>query len=431
MMPVMAGGRVAYIVKRYPRLSETFILNEIRAMERLGVALHIYSLLPPEPPPHHPMVAEVKARPIHLPTTPGRKLLAALRSHAAAFRAAPRGYLRAAAHAATLMRHSRARLSTARQFLRAGFFADDMRRQGITHLHAHFANAPTVTAELASMMTGVPFSFTTHAKDLYLTSPRLIAERVGRAAFVVTCTHYNLDYLRTVVGSAAMPKLSLVYHGIDLSHFSYRPPLAPAAGRVVRLICVARLVAKKGLDDLVAACALLAAQGMAFHCEIVGGGPLASELAAQIAACGLIDKVSLRGAMTHADLIALYRTCDLFVLAPRIAEDGDRDGIPNVIVEAMATGLPVVSTSVSGIPELVRHEKTGLLVEPRDPAALAAAIARLITDPRLCRRLAEAARGELDQHFNCWETATALRDLVGARRCEAVTPEPEMLRKVA
>ncbi len=428
-----APRRLAYIMKRYPRLSETFILNEICAMERLGEQLEIFSLLPPEPPPHHPMVAEVGAALTHLPQPWRAKIAALLRGHVSAARAAPAGYARALMHAARISATSPAPLSVWRQFLRAGFFAAAARARGVTHVHAHFANAPAAVAHLVSLMTGLPFSFTTHAKDLYLTPPRLIAGRVRAARFVTTCTAYNVAHLRGMLPHADHAKLNLVYHGIDLTRLRYRvPPYAFAEpGSRPLILCVARLVAKKGLDDLIAACALLAAQGRRFVCRIVGAGPLHAALAADIAARGLGDSVSLLGAMAHDRLVELFRAADLFALAPRIAADGDRDGIPNVFAEAMATGVPVVASDVSGIPEMVAHERTGLLVPPNDPAALAAAMARLLDEPLLGRRLAAAARGQLEQCFDCWQNTRALRGLVGGLSCTAVAAEPSFAAAVA
>jgi predicted glycosyltransferase/glycosyltransferase involved in cell wall biosynthesis len=418
--------RVAYLMKRYPRLSETFILNEIRAMEQLGEDLEIFSMLPPEPPPHHPTVALVKANVTHLPGTWLGWLGELARGHAASVVASPKGYFKGLAHATRISLGSRQPLSVWRQFLRAGFFATEARQRGVTHIHAHFANAPSAVAHMVSMMTGLPFSFTTHAKDLYLTPAPLIAGRVRAAQFVTTCTRYNVDYLRDLLPAQDHDKLNLVYHGIDLSRFRFRPPSYAfmEQGEPPLILCVARLVPKKGLDDLVAALALLRDRGFPFRCRIVGGGPLKDELATDIAERTLQDAVTLDGAMTHENLIALFAKADLFALAPRITDDGDRDGIPNVIVEALATGVPVVSTAVSGVPEIIEHENTGLLVSARDPAALAAAMMRLLSDAELGKRMAAAGRQRLDRCFDCWINTRALQGLVRGRLlCEAVEPD--------
>jgi glycosyltransferase involved in cell wall biosynthesis len=412
------NGPVAYVLKRYPRLTETFIVNEIRAMERLGANLELFSILPPEPPPHHPVVREVVA-PLHsLPPGGPAKLTALARAHGAMIKAAPFRYMRTAGNAAVWSLTSRSPIAVWKAFVRAGFVAATCQRRGVRHIHAHFAHGPTGVARFASLMSDIPFSFTAHAKDLYLTPRRVIRERASAAEFVATCTAYNERYLRALLGPAAR-KVELVYHGIDLPLLAFRPSTTAAAPDLDErlVLSVGRLVPKKGHDDLIAACALLHASGNRFRCMIVGEGPLRAELASEIARRGLTGVVTLEGAMTHAKLIDLYRRADLFALAPRIAENGDRDGIPNVIAEAMAIGVPVVSTDVSGIPELVRQEKTGLLVPPRDPQALAAALARLLAAPDLAARLAREARALLEQDFNLWATTRKLHALVGCQAC--------------
>ncbi len=414
------AGPVAYIMKRYPRLTETFIINEIRAMERLGADLRIFSLLQPEPPPHHPMVAQVVA-PLHvLPATWGAKFKRLATSHAKAIGAAPLRYLAVAGRALQWSATSSSPLAVWKHFFRAGYVAAECRAEGIAHIHAHFANTPTSVAHFASLMSGIPFSFTAHAKDLYLTRKSVIARRTRAARFVVTCTGYNVRYLEDIQGHPA-GKINLIYHGIDLDMFNARPTSPPAPHPVPLILSVGRLVPKKGLNDLIAACALLKASGTAFRCRIIGEGPLRAALREQIQSAGLEALVTLEGAMTHAELIALYGTADLFALAPRIEDNGDRDGIPNVIAEAMAIGLPVVSTNVSGIPELVRNLETGLLVPPRDPAALAAAMAQLLHDRPLALRLAAQGRALLERDFDLWTTTRRLHSLIGCQDC---APKP-------
>lgn len=420
---------IAYVLKRYPRLTETFILNEIRAMERLGHRLEIFSLLPPEPPPYHSTVAEVRAPVTHLPVAWGAKLAAVARGHATTFAASPTRYAGALGHAVRRSLGPPAPLSVWRQFLRAGFFAAAARRLGVGQLHAHFANAPSAVAHFVNLMTGTPFSFTAHAKDIYLTPAHLIRERVAAAGFIATCTGYNADFLRALLPQAMRHKVNLVYHGIDLSLFRFRPPpYTFNATRKPLILCVARLVPKKGVDDLIAACAVLQRAGVRFRCEIVGDGPLRAEIENAISSAGLGEDVALLGPMTHARLIEHLGEADLFALAPCIAEDGDRDGIPNAIVEAMAIGVPVVSSDISGIPEMVMHEKSGLLVPPRDRAALAAAMARVLADPVLGRRLARTARARLDRCFNCWENTRELGGLMDRLACEAI-PSCQRLSK--
>ncbi len=421
-MIVDCDGPIAYVMKRYPRLTETFILNEIRAMERMGAKLHIFSLLPPEPPPHHPMVEEVRA-PIHSPPPAGRPKWAMLsRAHGHMLVAAPIRYMGAFLRAILWSMLSPNPFSVWKQFGRGGFVASTCRRSRIRHIHAHFANAPAASARFASLMSGIPFSFTTHAKDLYLTPPRVIQRRARAATFVATCTGYNARYLHGLLGADAK-KVHLVYHGIDLSQFDSREQQKPLDKISSSLILsVGRLVPKKGHDELIAACALLRERGISFRCVIVGEGPLREELAAQIAALSLGGIVKLEGAMTHSRLVVLYRRANLFALAPRITDDGDRDGIPNVIAEAMATGVPVVSTNVSGIPELVIHEKTGLLVPPNDRVALADAIEALLAKPLVAARFAHAARARLEQDFDLWTTTRRLHGLIHCQDCGEHAP---------
>lgn len=422
LAPRKSRRRTAYVMKRYPRLSETFILNEICAMEALGERLEIFSLLPPEPPPHHPMVSQVQAVVTHPPVALARKAAAFVHAHAEVIVAAPAGYARALALAARRTLSSPSTLSSMRQFLRAGFFAAEARRRGVTHLHAHFANAPAAVAEYASRMLDIPFSFTAHAKDLYLTPAPLIAERTAAAEFVATCTNYNVDYFNSILPPEHWAKVNLVYHGVDLSRFSYRSPSYEFQGgdAPASILSVGRLVPKKGFGDLIEACARLKDMGVTFRCRIVGEGPLRATLEQAISARGLTGLVTLEGAMTQDRLIGLFAAADLFALSPRITDDGDRDGIPNVIVEAVATGVPVVTTAISGIPELIEDGRTGLLVASNDPQALARAMAHLLGDAKLGLRMAAAGRARLEQCFDCGRNTGALRALMMRRVCEPV-----------
>lgn len=416
----MASGRpVGYLLKRFPRLSETFILNEMRALERLGVRLNVFSLMRPEGAMVHRATEELQAQVTYFPEAWLSKIAAVAKAHASMVVAAPSRYLHAVA--LTLWWGVRARrpLSVCKQFLRSGFVAFHCRQQGIGHLHAHFANAPTMVAHLVGVMCNIPHSFTTHAKDLYLTRPAVLRRRVEKASFVLTCTRYNVEYLRSVLPRHEWEKVHLVYHGIDLASFPFATPAAAPAARdedvasaLPLVLSVGRLVPKKGLKDLIAACQLLHQRDVRFRCAIVGEGPLHRELEDQIEALGLKGVVTLLGAMPHEHLVPVYREASVFALVPQITPDGDRDGIPNVLAEAMASGVPVVSSSVSGIPELVEDGRTGLLVEPGNPAALARAVEDLLGNPALRETLAVAARRKMEDHFECWETAKSVRALL-------------------
>jgi len=409
---------VAYVLKRYPRLSETFIVNEVRALERLGAQLELFSLLPPEPPPHHPAVADVTA-PLHsLPVRWWRRYAVLARAHFSAIVSSPLMYGGALWRGLLWSISELAPIYVWTQFMRAGFVARTCREAGVRQIHGHFANAPAEVAHFASLMSGIPFSVTAHAKDLYLTPKRVLRRHIQGAVFIATCTGYNARYLRTVIGPEHRHKIQLVYHGIDLSTFAdVRTPQGVDSKPPYFLLSVGRLVPKKGHDDLIAACAILRDAQHDFRCMIVGAGPEHEALQGLIDRLDLGSRVTLAGPMTHAKLVTLYRQADLFALAPRIAENGDRDGIPNVIAEAMASGVPVVSTNVSGIPELVRDRQTGLLVPPGDPRALARAIVQLLLDPHRSARLARTARALMEQEFDLWTTTTRLHSLLGCAAC--------------
>lgn len=406
-----ADKKIGYILKRYPRLSETFILNEIRALERLGTSLTLFSLLRPEETHYHPTVNEVRSMVHYLPGYWLRKTAVVASAHLVTVATAPLPYLHALVLASWWSIRTRHPISVGKQFLRAGFVARICHQRGIRHLHAHFANAPATVARLAAVMCRIPYSFTTHAKDLYLPSPKVIGRRVRSASFVLTCTQHNVDYLRSFLPAADHSKIHLVYHGIDLSAF---PPVATPISfeQPPLILSVGRLVAKKGMDNLIESCHLLQARGIAFRCVIVGQGPLRQRLEQRIEELGLCNQIQLLGAMAHDRLIRLYGEAALFALACHVTENGDRDGIPNVIVEAMATGLAVVSTQVSGIPEIIQDGHNGVLVAPHDTVAMADALQRLIEQPEVSKRLGRTARTSIEGRFECWETAKEVRSLL-------------------
>jgi glycosyltransferase involved in cell wall biosynthesis len=235
---------------------------------------------------------------------------------------------------------------------------------------------------------------------------------------MTTCTGFNANYLRAMVPERDRGKIRLVYHGIDLNRLAQRATPAPAlSGGPPLILSVGRLVPKKGLNDLITACQVLHQEGIRFRCLIVGEGPLRATLEADIDRSGLKGLVELTGAMTHAKLIALYGQADMFVLPSRVVSDGDRDGIPNVIAEAMAVGAPVISTKISGIPEIVEDGVTGVLVEPESPQQLALAMRDLLGNPDLGAELARNARARLVRQFDCHKTNVVLWQMMQACAC--------------
>ena len=322
---------IGYMLKRYPRLSETFILNEMRALERLGTHLHVFSLMRPEEALSHPAVMELHAPVTYLPETWTAKIRAVARAHATMAWTVPRRYLQAAGRAFWWSLRSRRPLSICKQFLRSGFMAVACREQHIVHLHAHFANAPATVARLVSVMCDISYSFSTHAKDLYLTRQKVMRRRIGSASFVLTCTRHNVEYIRSFLPQREWHKIHLVYHGIDLAEFPFRAengkattsaagvePVIPIEVSVPLILSVGRLIPKKGLNDLISACQLLKARGLKFRCAIVGDGPLRGELEGQISQLRLKDTVTLLGAMAHDQLVSFYGQASIFALCPRV-----------------------------------------------------------------------------------------------------------------
>lgn len=390
--PPAPNLRVGYVCKMFPRFSETFILTEILELERQGAAVDVFSLKTNNEGRFHADVARVRAPVTYAPESVwAGGARAVLRAHAAAWRAAP------AAYRALLFETARKRrLGAWKRFHQAVWLAPRVRAAGVTHLHAHFASSATSVARSVSRLTGIPYSFTAHAKDIFHRSvaPASLARKFVDARFSVTVSDFNRRYLATTPGSA---RLTRIYNGLDLATFhrnGHRPHDPPL------ILGVGRLVEKKGFDDLVRACAVLADAGAAFRCRIVGTGERAAALQALVDDLGLADRVALVGPLPRAALIDLVPHATAFAAPCVVGADGNRDGLPTVLIEAMALGVPVVATPVTGIPELVEDGQTGLLVPERDPAALAAALRRLLADPALRRRLADAGRARVEADFD-------------------------------
>jgi glycosyltransferase involved in cell wall biosynthesis len=385
------------VLKGYPRISETFISNEIRLLEERGYSIHIFSMRKPREAHRHAAVKEIRAEVTYLPSTLGSSLHRFLIPNLRALMRYPDRYRQT-------FKQIRKRLLSTRNthhlkhFLQAGYLVGKgMAGQEITHLHAHFAHSPTAVTRLASMLSGVPYSFTAHAKDIYTSSPKRLRERIADAQFVCTCTRYNKDYL---CGLAPDGKaIHSVYHGIDLGLFSGDREVMHTTPPYT-ILTVARLVEKKGLPTVFRALHLLQKQGIAFRYILVGSGEDKDNLLAFLKELGLDSVTEVTGTLPHSKVIRLYRQADLFVLGCQIAENGDRDGIPNVLAESMAMGVPVVATNISGIPEIVEDEETGLLVPPISPRRLAQSMVRLLTDVDLRARVIPAARLKVHRQFD-------------------------------
>jgi glycosyltransferase involved in cell wall biosynthesis len=423
---------VAYVLKGFPRLSELFIASEIHRLEKAGVALRIYVIRPPDEDVRHPLVDRIAAPRRYLPATTSLSqttLRAWLGANGPAFRPAvgrvarrrPVGLARALGFTFAQSLRARPRFWSSprklfvKELLLGVALADLLLDEpNVRHLHAHFAHGATTVAWIASMVTGLPFSFTGHAKDIYspsLNPGGLLPRKLRAAQFTVTCTETNRAHLRSLAPEAEVHR---IYHGLnaELARLLDGAPPEHEASGTYRVLAVGRLVAKKGFDVLIEACAELRRSGVHVEATVVGEpDDHEPELRRLIAARSLVDAVTLAGPMTQSELRREYARGSVLCLPCRVMSDGDRDGIPNVLVEAMACGLPVVTTAVSGIPELVADGENGLLVPPDDAAAVAAALRRLHDDPELARRLAACGRATVAERFDGDALARRLADL--------------------
>ncbi|MEE8187892.1 MAG: glycosyltransferase [Kiloniellales bacterium] len=388
---------VAIVLKGYPRLSETFIAQEILALERRGLHLLIFSLRRPTDPASHPVHREIAAPVTYLPEYLKDDPLRVLRGWRLARRmpgycAARRTFLRDLRRDPTPNR--------LRRFGQACVLAVEL-PEVVGRLHAHFLHTPSSVARYAAIMAGLPWSASAHAKDIWTTPDWELAEKLDHADWAVACSAAGQARLRSL---AAKPEaVGLIYHGLDLSRFP--PPPGERPGRdgrdkrdPVMLLSVGRAVEKKGYDDLLEALARLPAE-IHWRFTHVGGGKLSGQLKARARDLGLADRIDWLGAQPQERVLAEYRRADLFVLACRVAADGDRDGLPNVLMEAQSQDLACLSTDVSAIPELIEHDATGGLVAPEDTAALAAALERLIREPQTRARLGAAGAARVRERF--------------------------------
>lgn len=400
---------VAFVLKGYPRLSEAFIAQEIQGLEARGLSIRIISLRAPREAARHPIHAAIRASVDYLPEyvkNAPLRVLAAWWSERRrpGYRAARRAFLRDLRRDPTANR--------VRRFAQALVLTREL-PPDVGRLHAHFLHTPASVTRYAALLLDVPWSVSAHAKDVWTTPAWEVRAKLAEPAWVATCTEANRAYLS---GLADAPgKVMLAYHGLDAARFP------PPAGRVlaarnggdpadpVILLSVGRPVVKKGYDVLLDALARLG--HLHWRLVHIGDGELLDALQAQAARLGLDRRIEWLGAQPHDEVLARYRTADVFVLASRVAPDGDRDGLPNVLMEAQSQELPCAATRVSAIPELILDGETGLLVPPEDAAALAGTLERLISDPVLRRRLGTAGARRVREHFD----AAAGLDALAAR----------------
>ncbi len=406
-------GALAVVVKGYPRLAETFVAQELLGLERRGLDVRIYSLRRPYDPANHPIHGEIAAPVAYLPEylhdAPGRVLRGWRRA-----RHLP-GYGHARAAFLRDLRRDWTR-NRVRRFGQACVLAAELPAE-IGGLYAHFLHTPASVARYAAMMRQLPYSISAHAKDVWTTPEWEKREKIADADWLVTCTDFAAAHLAALAGRP--DKVHRVYHGLDGRRFPPRPAGTAAqrdgtdAGDPVRILSVGRPVAKKGYDILLSALALLP-RHVHWRLVHIGRGELSHEIEALARALGIAGRIDWLGAQPAPKVLARLREADLFVLASRVAPDGDRDGLPNVLLEAQSQRLACLATTVSGIPELILDGETGRLVPEGDADVLARAMEMLIADPPARARLGAAGEARVRRHFDADRGIDEIARLLGA-----------------
>jgi colanic acid/amylovoran biosynthesis glycosyltransferase len=389
----MCRMRIAYLVSRFPHVSETFIVRELDAVAaQPGLELELFALFPPVDPTVHP-----RARPwlkgLRRPSL--REGIGGL-----LWWGVRRPARLASSLALVLGAYARRPALLARALATmplAAAHARTIRRRSLDHVHAHYTTYPLLAAWLCHRLAGVPYSVTAHAHDIFV-DRSFLGRRLAEAAFVVTISEYNRDFLRAHGVSVGTP-IHVVHCGVEPATYRYRPRRDPA-GRELRALCVASLQEYKGHRVLLQALAGAGDQLGRLHFDLVGGGPDRAELEQLAQELGVSSRVRFHGSLPEPAVAELLEAADLFVLPSIVARNGQREGLPVVLIEALAAGVPVVATRLSGVPELILDGETGLLAEPGDPESLARSIEAVLEDPLAARTRAEAGRNLVQREFN-------------------------------
>ena len=398
--------RVAYIMSRFPRLTETFILYEILSLEALGVDVEIYPLLKERAHVVHPEAARL-ARRAHYHPFVSLRILAAQWYF---IRRRPLAYFKVLAEVlAGTFGSANFLVGALGIFPKSVRFALEMSQQRVTHVHAHFATHPAVAALIIHRLTGIPFSFTAHGSDLHV-ERRMLDKKVEAATFAVTVSQYNREVIILTCGERVRNKVHVIHCGVDPDFFAAPVPGIDGTGQF-QIVCIASFEDVKGHRYLVEACRLLRDRGIDLTCHLVGDGPLKSVIAKQVAGARLEGSVRFYGACSRDQVAGLLSSADVMVLASVPTPGGKREGIPVALMEGMASGLPVVASAISGIPELVDDDRSGLLVAPRDAPALADALQRLRDDPSLRARMGRTGRAKIMEQFSLRLSALELTTL--------------------
>ena len=419
---------VAFVLKGYPRLSETFIAQEIHRLEQAGLAIRIVSLRHPTDPQAHPVHRDIRAKVTYLPEYLYQETARVCRGWWAArqlagYRRARRAWLRDLVRDPTPNR--------IRRFGQALVLARELPRE-VAHLHAHFIHTPASVARYCALIRGLSWSCSAHAKDVWTTPAWELREKLGECAWATTCSMAAYEtlaaHLPSTTGEARQERLALIYHGLDFTRFPRYAPTRPArdgsdAADPVILLTVGRAVRKKGFDVLIDALALVP-ETLHWRLVHIGGGGGLKRLRRRATRAGIGDRVMWLGPRLQDEVLANYRAADLFVLASRVTRDGDRDGLPNVLLEAQSQGLACLASRVSAIPELIDDGVTGRLVRPDDPAALAAALMELIAAPAGRLALGGAGAARVRARFSCDPGIARLMERFAAQQPVESEPPP-------
>lgn len=403
--------RVAYMMSRFPKLTETFILLEMLAMEEIGVEVEVYPLMRHPTDVMHPEAVRFVERAHFVPFVSWSVIGANL----SYLRRKPQAYVRA------FLDLMKGNLGSLRYFTgalalfpKSVYFAAHMEASGISHIHAHFASHPTAAAFVIHRLTGIPFSFTAHGSDIHR-DRTMLAEKVAEAEFVVPISDFNKEVILEACQGQFAEKMVIIHCGVDTRHFQPCNEGDNGAGPEDRgrpgtlsLCCIGTLHEVKGQHILIEACRLLKERGVDFECHLIGDGPDREALVRQSQQAGVAEEINFHGLQPRAEVAKLLRQADV-VVAPSVpSSDGRREGIPVALMEAMATGLPVVASRLSGIPELVEDGVTGLLSEPGDAQALADSLEKLWYDAALRQQLGRAARARILEAFDLRTNARLL-----------------------
>lgn len=395
--------RLVYVLGEFPSISETFILREMTALEDMGFHLLPLSMERPAEGPIHeealPFVERTTNRP---PPFSGPSFGGLLRTLVQR----PLGLMSAILFTLRhMLGHPRYARELVSAFMAAVYFASRLTARDTRHVHAHFGSYPATVGLLLAEVCGSSFSLSCHAQDIFGQGTILLPRKLGEAEFVTVCTRHGLERLQRLHTLSSSEKLNLIYHGIDVNRIEHAPHVEYPLPLIVS---VGRLVEKKGFPFLLQAAAVLQGQGVQFELIIVGDGPMRDELERLASGLGLREKVVFAGHLSQEQIAHVYRRADAFGLASIVAKDGDRDGLPNVILEAMAYGVPVVASNLSAIPEAIINEETGLLAPPGSANEFAAQLERVLSDRDLRQRLIANARRKVEEDFDLHKNTVRL-----------------------